>query len=66
MCQPSATSAIEPKSPPADDFDEHHRRGQCHDPPSAPLVLVMAHAEEGVTVRPRGDGVRMHFSTSSR
>ena len=54
------------EKPTADDFDEHHRRGQCHDPPGAPLVLVMAHAEEGVTVRPRGDGVRMHCSTSSR
>jgi len=54
------------EKPPADDFDEHHCRGQCHDPPGAPLVLVMAHAEEGVTVHPRGGGVRMHCRTSSR
>jgi hypothetical protein len=44
----------------ADDFDDHHHRGQGHDAPGAPLMLLVTEAEKGVAVRPGGNGLRMH------
>ncbi|MGY4351502.1 hypothetical protein ACVWXM_007995 [Bradyrhizobium sp. GM7.3] len=66
MCQPSASSAIEPNSEPATILADHHDQRQDDDEPGAPLVLVVLLAQEGVVMGPLFDGMGMHRKVSER
>ena len=55
MCQPSASSAIDPKNVPDDDLADHHCGSQRHHEPRSALVPIVLRTEKHVIVRPLVD-----------